>query len=94
MITIILIVFIPLFVPIPAVLFALIWFALQLFQGSIELMTPNLAGGVAWWAHIGGFAFGALVALAINSFAGQPRIATTTYTPRGRWRVPNVRTRD
>jgi membrane associated rhomboid family serine protease len=93
-ITIILLVFIPLFVPIPAVLFALIWFALQLFQGTIELMTPNLAGGVAWWAHIGGFAFGALFALLANSLGGQPRIATTTYTSRGSWRVPNARTRD
>jgi membrane associated rhomboid family serine protease len=76
------------------VLFAAIWFALQLFQGSIELMTPNLAGGVAWWAHIGGFAFGALFAFIVTSFAGQPRIATTTWTPRRSWRVPDVRTRD
>jgi membrane associated rhomboid family serine protease len=93
-ITIILLVFIPLFVPIPAVLFAAIWFALQLFQGSIELMTPDLAGGVAWWAHIGGFAFGALFAFVVNSFGGRPRIATTTWTPRRSWRVPDVRTRD
>jgi len=93
-ITIILLVFIPLFVPIPAVLFALIWFALQLFQGTIELMTPNLAGGVAWWAHIGGFAFGALFAFIVTRFGGPPRVATTTYTPRGSWRVPNARTRD
>ncbi len=93
-ITIILLVFIPLFVPIPAVLFALIWFALQLFQGTIELMTPNLAGGVAWWAHIGGFAFGALFAFIVTRFGGPPRVATTTYTSRGSWRVPNARTRD
>jgi membrane associated rhomboid family serine protease len=93
-ITIILVVFIPLFVPIPAVLFALIWFALQLFQGSVELMSPNLAGGVAWWAHIGGFAFGALFAFVVTSFAAPARMTTTIWTPRHSWRVPEVRTRD
>lgn len=92
-ITIILLVFIPLFVPIPAVLFALIWFALQLIQGSVELMTPGLAGGVAWWAHIGGFAFGAVFAFLFGSL-GRPQIATRTWTPRSSWRVPDVRTRD
>jgi membrane associated rhomboid family serine protease len=46
--------FIPLFVPIPAVLFALIWFALQVWQGTTEFARPEMAEGVAWWAHIGG----------------------------------------
>ncbi len=92
-ITIILVVFIPLFVPIPAVLFALIWFGLQLLQGTMELMSPQMAG-VAWWAHIGGFAFGALFAFLAASLGGPPRIATTTYTPRRGWRVPDARTRD
>src|SRR5262249_52927388 len=52
--TIIPIGFIPLFFRIPALLFAVVWFALQLLQGSFELATPSMAGGVAWWAHIGG----------------------------------------
>jgi membrane associated rhomboid family serine protease len=37
------------------------WFLLQLFQGVGEL-GAGIGGGVAYWAHIGGFAFGAIVA--------------------------------
>jgi membrane associated rhomboid family serine protease len=37
------------------------WFLLQLFSGVGQLGT-ELNGGVAYWAHIGGFAFGAIVA--------------------------------
>jgi membrane associated rhomboid family serine protease len=40
---------------IPAVVFLIFWFVLQFFQGSI---TPSAGGGVAWWAHIGGFLIG------------------------------------
>ena len=37
------------------------WFVLQAFAGVGSL--GGDVGGVAWWAHIGGFAFGALIAL-------------------------------
>jgi membrane associated rhomboid family serine protease len=53
------ILFIPLFFSIPAMLFAGLWFAMQVFQGAIELMRPFAgAAGIAWWAHIGGFIAG------------------------------------
>lgn len=41
-----------------------IWFVLQFFNGLASL-TPNTSetGGVAVWAHVGGFVFGALIAL-------------------------------
>jgi membrane associated rhomboid family serine protease len=87
-ITIIPIVFIPLFVPVPALLFAGIWFLLQVFQGSSELVSPSMAASVAWWAHIGGFTFGALFAVLGHLFASTPRIETTRWT-RGR-RVPDI----
>jgi membrane associated rhomboid family serine protease len=90
-ITIVLLGFIPLFIPLPAFLFALIWFGLQLLQGSAELTAHGLAGGVAWWAHIGGFAFGALFASLADHFAPPPRLRTTTWTRRGS--VPSVRPR-
>jgi len=93
-ITIILIVFIPLFVPIPAVVFALIWFGLQLVQGAFELTSPSMAGGVAWWAHIGGFAFGALFALAAHAPGPPHPVPTTTYRGPMRGRVPSIRPRD
>ncbi len=46
------------FIVLPAWLLLGLWFALQLFQSWAAGATPG-AGGVAWWAHIGGFAIGA-----------------------------------
>ncbi len=46
------------FIVLPAWLMLGFWFVIQLFQGSLASATPG-AGGVAWWAHIGGFAVGA-----------------------------------
>jgi membrane associated rhomboid family serine protease len=43
---------------IPAWAFLGFWFAQQLFSGFSELGAIGEGGGVAWWAHIGGFAFG------------------------------------
>lgn len=88
-ITIFLLVFIPLFFPLPAILFALIWFALQVIQGTADLAVPSMAGGVAWWAHIGGFAFGALFAVIANSMGLGLQTPTTVYGGTGR-RVPDV----
>ncbi len=48
----------PLFVDVPAMLFAALWFGLQLMQGYAELLRPTMAGGIAWWAHAGGFVVG------------------------------------
>jgi len=48
-----------------AALFLPVWFVMQFFNGFASLAaargTTEVAG-VAWWAHIGGFVFGALVA--------------------------------
>ena len=43
---------------IPAVAYLLVWFVLQLYAGLAESAPGAAAGGVAWWAHIGGFLFG------------------------------------
>ena len=55
------IIIIPLFFDIPALLFAGIWFFMQVMQGTSELMVPALGGGIAWWAHIGGFIAGLML---------------------------------
>ena len=48
----------------PAVLFLGWWFFLQFFNGAISLSVGERGfGGVAWWAHVGGFVFGVLVCL-------------------------------
>ena len=44
---------------IPALIVLGFWFLLQLFEGAVALGMAQL-GGVAFWAHIGGFVFGML----------------------------------
>lgn len=46
--------------PIPAWIVLGIWFAIQLFSG---VAVPGDQGGVAYWAHAGGFAAGLVLAL-------------------------------
>lgn len=44
---------------VPSWVFLGIWFTEQLFSGFQTMgMQTHDAGGVAWWAHIGGFVFG------------------------------------
>ncbi len=60
----------------PAYVVLGLWFVLQLFSGVGELGSRvNSGGGVAFWAHIGGFAFGAAMALLFfpkERFGAQP----------------------
>jgi membrane associated rhomboid family serine protease len=52
------VVFVPLFFGVPAFLFIGLWIGVQLFEGVTALLTTSAAGGVAWWAHVGGFVAG------------------------------------
>jgi membrane associated rhomboid family serine protease len=45
---------------VPAGLFLGVWFLFQLIDGGTSLAHPESGGGVAFFAHIGGFAFGVL----------------------------------
>ena len=45
---------------VPAVLFLGIWFVFQLVDGSMSILQPQPGGGVAFFAHVGGFVFGAV----------------------------------
>jgi membrane associated rhomboid family serine protease len=92
-VTLVLLGFIPLFFPLPAALFAAIWFVLQLVQGSMELAAPHMASSVAWWAHIGGFLFGALFAIAASDFGAHRPLRTRTWVPPPRRHVPIIRPR-
>ncbi len=60
--------FLPWFVEIPAVFYLGFWFMSQLLNGVLTVMTGVQAfGGVAWWAHVGGFLAGlALVRLFVS----------------------------
>ncbi|MBD3381161.1 MAG: rhomboid family intramembrane serine protease [candidate division Zixibacteria bacterium] len=50
----------------PAVFVLGFWFILQLISGTNSLAVSQSGGGVAWFAHIGGFAFGAILFLVLG----------------------------
>ncbi len=56
--TIIPIIFIFPILHIPAYVFLGIWFVMQFLSGFFSLSLSGNYGGVAWWAHIGGFLIG------------------------------------
>ena len=67
MLTLIFIVFFVTIIQVPAMIFLVVWIAQQVLFVSLEMTDPTGAsGGVAYFAHIGGFVFGAL---AIRLFA-------------------------
>jgi membrane associated rhomboid family serine protease len=47
-------------VQLPALFFLGFWFLFQLWQGGFSLIAPTAGGGVAFFAHVGGFLFGGL----------------------------------
>jgi hypothetical protein len=50
------------FVEIPALIFLLFWFVMQFFSGVVTLAATKSTGGVAFWAHVGGFVAGFILA--------------------------------
>jgi len=62
----------------PAVLVLGFWFVLQLLNGVLSVATFE-SGGVAWFAHIGGFVAGMLL---VWLFARRPRPPMRFYPPR------------
>ena len=69
-ITVIFLIFFFQFVELPAMVLLGLWFLLQLLYGVFEAAQPVAGGGVAYWAHIGGFAFGLLL---IRLFANRAK---------------------
>ena len=60
---------------IPAFWFLLIWIGLQAWSGGLSILQPQAGGGTAFFAHIGGFAFGILT---VKLFARQAPLAPTS----------------
>ena len=57
----------PIFIfPLPALIVLGYWFVIQFLSG-LSALGANLSGGVAWWAHVGGFILGAVLALGSRS---------------------------
>jgi membrane associated rhomboid family serine protease len=78
----------PLLLPVSAVFGILLWFFLQLYSGTLALANPLAGGGVAWWAHVGGFVAGlVLVAFFTPPRRRTPRVVYEVWDPvRRRWR--------
>jgi hypothetical protein len=57
---------VPLFVfiqvmELPAIVVLGFWFVIQFFNGAATITASTSGAGVAWWAHIGGFAAGVII---------------------------------
>lgn len=53
----------PWFVEVPAVVYLGFWFVSQLLNGMLSIVVgAQTLGGVAWWAHVGGFVAGLVLA--------------------------------
>jgi membrane associated rhomboid family serine protease len=53
---------------VPAILVLGLWFVLQLIDGVASLGVSSTNGGVAIFAHIGGFTLGVVVGLLVRTF--------------------------
>lgn len=57
------------FIEMPAILVLGLWFVLQFFSGLASIGDQTTAsGGIAWWAHIGGFVAGLILILPMRKF--------------------------
>jgi len=68
-------------ITIPALAMIGFWFVLQALSASVTWMT-GVSGGVAYWAHIGGFIAGILLILPVWMKLRKRRRARYTYTLR------------
>jgi membrane associated rhomboid family serine protease len=50
---------------VPAIVFLGLWFLFQLWDGGFAITHPEAGGGVAFFAHIGGFVFGMVTVLLV-----------------------------
>jgi membrane associated rhomboid family serine protease len=79
-VTLIPIFIIPWFVEVPALLWVASWFISQLLNGLLVLGADSEPlGGVAWWAHIGGFVAGLLLVWPLRR--PEPKFHSADYWP-------------
>ncbi len=65
--------FFPLFFELSAFFFIGYWFLIQLFAGTLSFASHGSQGGVAWWAHVGGFVAGIVFLLIFGKRERSPR---------------------
>jgi membrane associated rhomboid family serine protease len=81
--TLIFIIFFVTLVEIPAMVMLGIWFVLQFIPAIGQVATPGVTGGggVAYFAHVGGFIFGMLVMLVARRTISDERLASLRAAP-------------
>ena len=57
------------FIEVPAIIFLGLWFFLQFLNGYLRLDPSGNGGGVAWWAHVGGFVTGIVLLFPFRKYA-------------------------
>jgi membrane associated rhomboid family serine protease len=68
------------FINIPALVFVAIWFLIQFFSGVLALGATS--GGVAYWAHVGGFVCGLLLVWIFAAGSkNRPKVYPDEYHP-------------
>jgi hypothetical protein len=55
----------------PAMVVLGFWFVIQFFNGAASITASTSGAGVAWWAHIGGFAAGVIILYIIRIFSAR-----------------------
>ncbi len=55
-------------IELPAMVVLGFWFVIQFFNGAVSITASTSGAGVAWWAHIGGFAAGVIILYIIRIF--------------------------
>jgi membrane associated rhomboid family serine protease len=65
-------------IDVPAVLMLLLWFVSQLFNGLAAITYVSATGGIAFWAHVGGFLIGLVLALLLPKAPRVPRVPAAT----------------
>ncbi len=62
------------FADIPAVIYIVFWFIIQVFSGISSLSANTSAGGIAFWAHVAGFISGIFITRFFKKIGPKPYI--------------------
>jgi membrane associated rhomboid family serine protease len=73
--TLVIIIILIQFIDIPAWIFLIFWFAIQLLSSAAQAGAHQDVGGVAYWAHMGGFVLGALLVWLMAKSPKVPRLS-------------------
>jgi membrane associated rhomboid family serine protease len=81
--------FVPFFFEVPAVTYLVVWAVAQVFSGTLAMAGPGDVGGVAWWAHAGGFLTGLVLQFVFvdRGRASRP-VWRDEYGPEAAWVPP------